>query len=139
VSGWAEIFLGVIAAATLAIAIGQVGLFVAAGRAFKRVERLADRLEADLKPLAGHLDTIGREASRAAALATAQVERADRLFADVAFRVEQTLDAVQAGVGATAREGAAVFAGLRAAMAAVRDARQRRARSRAEDEDALFI
>jgi hypothetical protein len=139
VNGWSELFLGVIALATLAIAIGQVGLFVALGRALKRVERLADRVEADLKPIFGHLDAIGRDASRAATLATAQVERADRLFADVVVRVDDTLNAMQSAVGSTAREGAALMAGFRAVLGALRDVRERRARSRAEDEDALFI
>jgi hypothetical protein len=139
VNGWSEVFLGVIALATLAIAVGQVGLFVAAGRALKRVERLADRVEADLKPIIGHLDAIGRDATRAAALATTQVERADRLFADVVLRVDDTLNALQTAVGSTAREGAAILAGFRAALTALRDVRERRSRSRAEDEDALFI
>lgn len=138
-SQWADIFLGVIAAATLAIAIGQVGLLVAAGRAFRRMERLADTVEHELKPIFSQLNAIGRDASRAATLATAQVERADRLLGDIIVRVEQTLNTIQSAVGATAREGAAVMAGFQAALAALRDLRTRRARSRAEDEDALFI
>ncbi len=138
-SEWTDVFLGVIALATLAIAIGQVGLFVAAGRAFKRVERVAERVEQEIAPLVSHLNAIGRDASHASALAAAQVERADRLLGDLAYRAEETLNTVQTAVGATAREGAAVMAGLRAALAAVRDLRERRARTRAEEEDALFI
>jgi hypothetical protein len=139
VNGWSEVFLGLIALATLAIAVGQVGLMVAAGRALRRVERLADRVEADLKPIFGHLDAIGRDATRAATLATAQVERADRLFADLVVRVDDTLNALHTAVGSTAREGAALLAGFRAALGVLRDVRERRARTRAEDEDALFI
>jgi hypothetical protein len=139
VSGWSDVFLGVIALATLAIAVGQVGLFVALGRALKRVERLAERVDSELKPVFGHLDAIGRDAARATSLAAAQVERADRLFADLAVRVDDTLNGVQSAVGSTAREGAAVLAGLRAALAALKDVRERRSRTRADEEDALFI
>jgi len=69
----AEVLLGVIALATLASAITQIGVIVAAGRVARRVERLADQFEQDLKPIFGHLNAIGRDASRAAALATEQV------------------------------------------------------------------
>lgn len=138
-SDWAVVFLGVIAVATLATAVVQIGVLVAAGRLARRIERLADKVEQDLQPIVGHLDAIGREASRATALATAQVERADQLFAEVARRVEQTMDGAQNALAGPAREGAALLAGLRAALAALRDLRAGRARQRAEDEDALFI
>ena len=104
-SRWTDVFLGVIALATLATAIVQIAVIVAAGRVARRVERLANQFEQDVKPLFAHLNAIGRDASRAAALATAQVERADKLFADVAVRVEQTLNVVQASIGRPAREG----------------------------------
>ena len=83
VSVWAEVFLGIIALATLAMAIAQIGVLVAAGRLARRVGRLIDQVELELKPVFGHLNAIGRDASRAAALATAQVERVDRLFTDL--------------------------------------------------------
>ena len=136
----ADIFLGIIAAATLAIAIVQIGVIIAAGRLARRVETLADQIERDLKPLFGHLNAIGRDASRAAALATAQVERADKLFADVAQRVELAMNTVQGTLGAPAREARAVLSAFKAAMQAIRDMRQDRSRQRrSDDEDALFI
>ena len=136
-----EVFLGVIAVATLAMAIVQVGVIVAAGRLARRVEELADRLEQDVKPLFGHLNAIGRDASRAAALATAQVERADQLFSDVAVRIDQALNNVQNSLGMPAREGRALISGFKAALQALRELRQngRSRQSRNEDEDALFI
>ena len=136
-----EVFLGVIAVATLAMAIVQVGVIVAAGRLARRVEELADRLELDVKPLFGHLNAIGRDASRAAALATAQVERADQLFSDVAIRIDQALNNVQNSLGIPAREGRALLSGFKAALQALRELRQngRSRQSRSEDEDALFI
>jgi len=127
--------------ATLAIAIAQIGIMVVAGRLARRVERLAEQIDRDLKPIFGHLNAIGRDASRAAALATAQMERADQLFSDLVVRIELTLNSLQTTIGAPAREGRALLAGLRAAIQALRELRQEgRARpSRSEDEDALFI
>jgi hypothetical protein len=134
-------WLGVIAIATLLIAIVQVGVLVVAGLLARRVAKLAHDLEQQAKPILSHLDAIGREASRAAALATVQVERADRLFADVAQRFEQTLAAVDASIGGPAREGRALLSGFRAAFQALRELRRdgRGRQGRGDDEDALFI
>ena len=140
-SVWSLVFLGVIAAATLAIAIVQIGVLVAAGRLARRVDALADQFEREMKPLFGHLNTIGHDASRAASLATAQVERADQLFGDVAVRIDQALNKLQASLSAPAREGRALLSAFKAAFQALRELRSR-ARSgqpRAEEEDALFI
>ena len=136
-----DVFLGIIAVATLAIAIAQIGVMVVAGRLAQRIGRLAEQIDRDLKPLFGHLNAIGRDASRAAALATAQVERADQLFSDRAGRIELTLNGLQATMGVPAREGRALLAGLRAAIQALRELRQegRARQSRSEDEEALFI
>jgi len=140
VSSWAEVFLGVIAVATLATAIVQIGVLVAAGRLARRIDRLADHVEQELKPIFGHLNAIGRDASRAASLTTAQVEHADRLFADLVERLEQTLNTVQSHIVWPAREGAALLSAFRAAMNVIGDLRPNsRNRSRTEDEDTLFI
>jgi hypothetical protein len=141
VSTATEIALGVIAAATLAIAIAQVGVMVVAGRLARRVDQLSNEFEREIKPIFGHLNTIGRDVSRAAALATAQVERADKLFADFAVRVDQALNSVQASLSTPAREGRALLSAFRAAFQAIRELRQtgRSRQSRGEDEDALFI
>ena len=138
---WSQVFLGVIAAATLAIAIVQIGVLVAAGRLARRVDALADQFEREMKPLFGHLNAIGRDASRAATLATAQVERADQLFGDVAVRIDLALNNLQATLGAPAREGRALLSAFKAAFQALRELRHRArsGQSRAEEEDALFI
>ena len=116
----AELFLGVIAAATLAMAIVQVGVIVVAGLLARRMIRLVDQVERDLRPLIDNVNAIGRDAARAASLAAAQVDRVDRLVTDLVGRVEQT------------------ELHNRAAVGAFRDARRARQR-RADDEDALFI
>jgi hypothetical protein len=140
VSGWSEVFLGVIAVATLAIAIAQIGVMVATTAAVRRMERLADRFEQEVGPVLGHLNAIGRDAARAASLAATQVERADRLFADLVLQVEQAVASVQQTIVAPAREGRALVTAFRAAFSAIRELRHSRARQgRGEDEDALFI
>ncbi len=134
----AEIFLGVIAAATLLMAIVQVGVIVVAGLLARRMIRLVDQVERELAPLFANVNAIGRDASRATALAVAQVERVDRLVGDLAARVERAVASVPPMIGRPAREGRAMMAALRAIVGALRDARRGRQR-RGDDEDAMFI
>jgi archaellum biogenesis protein FlaJ (TadC family) len=138
---WRDVFLAVIAVATVAIAVAQIAVIVAAASAAKRLGQLADTFEREVRPLVGHLNAIGRDAARAAHLATAQVERADKLFADVAQRFEQTLAGVEASISAPAREGRALLSAFRAAFQALRELRRdgRARQGRGDDEDALFI
>ena len=137
---WRDVFLGVIAVATLAIAVAQIGVIIAAAVMARRVGRMVEQIERDVKPLFGHLNAIGSDASRAVALAAVQVERADKLFGEVAGRIEQTLSVVQDSLDRPAREGRAMMGALRAAMQAIRELRNARARQgRGEDDDALFI
>jgi hypothetical protein len=82
---------------------------------------------------------VADEAGRATALATQQVERVDRLMADLAVRVDHTAAAVEEAIVTPAREGLALMAGVRAGLAALRGLRARRAARRVEEEDALFI
>jgi hypothetical protein len=141
VTVWADVFLGVIAVATLTTAVIQIAVIVVAGRAMRQMSDVVDRFERDIKPLIGHANAIGRDAARAAALAAAQVERVDRMFADFAVRIEQTVVSVQESIGGPAREARAIMAGLRAALQALGDVRRspRGRGGRGEDEEALFI
>jgi hypothetical protein len=140
VSGWTLGFLGAIAVATVLMAAIQVGAVIYASRLARKVQRISEQVEAEIKPLFTTLNQISVDAARAASLAAAQVERADRLFADVSLRVEQTVTALQNSIVAPARQGVALINGIRAALAALRAFRNHaRARSRSEDEDALFI
>jgi hypothetical protein len=137
VSVWGEVFLGVIAAATLAMAVVLVGAVIAAGRLARQLGRLGDDLEAQLRPIFDNLNAIGREASRAAALTSAQVDRVDRLFADVADRVDESVQSAFAALSGPAREGRALLSALAAFTRAMRDVKGRG--RTADDEDALFI
>jgi hypothetical protein len=135
------VFLGVIAVASLATAIVHVAVLVAAGLLARRVGRLADRIELEIRPVFESMQAIARDASKAAALATTQVERADRLFSDLAQRAEQTVNTIHESFGTSARNGRALINAFRVGFRAMRDLRQERARRRQgrDDEDALFI
>ena len=137
-SDWAVVFLGIIAAATLLTSILQVVVLLTAGQLLRRMGRFVDLIEQEAKPILDHLQSVSRDASRAAALATAQVERVDHLFGMLTARVEETLETVQTAVLKPAREVSALMAGLRAALEIVRDIRTRRKR-RPDDEDTLFV
>lgn len=136
---WAVLFLGLIALATLTTAIIQIAVVIVAGRLARRMERLADRVEREMKPMLGQLHAVSRDASRVSSLATAQAERLDRALGDLGGRLDETLAALQASAASTAREGAAVLSGIRAALTALKNRRAERSSSRAEEEDALFI
>ena len=137
---WATVFLGVIAVATLTTAILQVVLLVAATNLVRRITRFVDFIEIEVKPIIAQVDAIVRDASRAANLALAQVERADELLSNAMRRVEQTLATVHSLVIGALREGNALMMGFRALLAAVRGFQRRQStRRRAEDDEALFI
>ena len=136
-----DFFLGVIAAAVVVMAAIQVTAVVYAARAARRIDRLADRFEQDVKPIVASLQTVTSDAARATALAAVQVERVDRLFADLSQRIEQTLASLQDALVTPAKDGFAWLAGLKAVLAAFREFSRppRPRRSAAEDDDALFI
>jgi uncharacterized protein YoxC len=140
VNTWATVFLGVIAVATLTTAILQVVLLVAATNLVRRITRFVDFIEVEVKPIIAQVDAIARDASRAANLALAQVERADELLSNAMRRVEQTLATVHSLVIGALREGNALMMGFRALLAAIRGFQRRQStRRRAEDDEALFI
>lgn len=142
-----DVFMGIIAGAVLVIAVVQVAVAILALRATREIGQLSSRLDQEIRPIVANLQAISRDAARATALAAVQVERADRLFADLATRVEETIANVQHTVAsvqhtvAGATRGGAWLAGIRAAIAALRDLRAPSARrpTHAEEEDALFI
>lgn len=139
-----EVFLGIIAFAVLVMAFVQVGAIVAGFRLAKRVDQIARQLDEDIKPLLANLTAMSAEAARAAALAARQVERLDRVFGDMAERVDETLAAAQAFVTGPARQGMAIVHGFRAMFEAFRGFRESSRRRQAlrdtvDDEESLFI
>ncbi len=141
-SHWAEVFLGVIAFATLTTSIVLIALLVAAGRLARRVEHLVEKIDREITPAFGHLNDIARDAARAASLATLQVERVDRLFGDLGQAVDQTVGVVQGILSGPLRQGGVLSSAMSAfwaVLSVVRRARSGRGRSGRDDEDALFI
>lgn len=136
-----EVFLGIIALAVLVMAAIQVGAIVVAARLARRVDRLTTQLEQEIRPVFQNLNTLTADAARTVSLAANQVERADRLFGELAARVDHTLTTLQTRVLAPARDGMALLAGLRAALRTLTDLREtgRKRPTAVEEEDALFI
>ena len=148
-----DVFLGVIAISVLAMAIGQVAAVVLATRAVRQRRRDAWAARGDDSPDRGQRPAdicqrhqISEDAARATAIATAQVERAERLMDDVTRRVDETMTAVQDTILGPARTGWAVFQGLRDAFGAFFDRGPRPSRPRAHgpspaaaEDDASFI
>jgi hypothetical protein len=122
-------FLGLIALAVLAMAAGQVYALILTVRAMRQMGETFSRFERDIRPVVDNVNAMSADAKRAAALATAQVERADRLLTDVSRRVEDTVGIVQRSILAPARDGMAIFQGLKAALLAFRDIKSRSRRS----------
>jgi hypothetical protein len=108
--------------------------------AARRMGQVAERLERDLRPLVSNLQIVTSEAARVTTLAAAQMERADRMFADVTRRAEQVMAAVPALLG-PAGKGFAFLNGIKAALAAIHELRRssRRSPAHTDEEDPLFI
>jgi hypothetical protein len=135
-----NVFLGIIAAAVLVMAVIQVAAIVFAMSAAKRIGQAADRFERDLRPVMSNLQAITAEAARATSLATAQMERADRMFAELSRRAEQVVAGMPSLLGSGGR-GWAFLNGIKAALAAIQELRRssRRGAAHPDEEDALFI
>jgi predicted PurR-regulated permease PerM len=139
VSGRAEFFLGVIAVATLSTAIVQISVLVAAGLLFRRIQKLVDHIETELKPVFESVQAIARDAARATSLAAAQVERVDRAMTDLVERLERALNTIQGFMSGPFTSGMGWFNIARTFFNLVRGLRSDRRRSRGDEEDALFI
>lgn len=138
---WAVVLLGVIAGATLVMAIVQVSAMLAALRVARQAVELMTSVQRDIKPLVAKVQALADEASRTASLATAQAQKVDRLVTDLASRVDETAAIVQRAIITPAREGLAIVAAVKAGLAALRGLRDLRPGHgrHAEEEDPLFI
>ena len=142
VSDWAGVWLGVIALSTLVMAVIQVGAIIYGARAARRLEVVLGRVETDIKPILERAQQVSTDAARMSALAAVQVERVDQVFTDLTQRVDQTATMIQQALVSPAREGAALFAAVRATIGALRGLRGhgRQTPPRGvEEDDALFI
>lgn len=139
--GWSGVFLGVIAAATLVMALIQVGAIIAALRLSRQAQQALQSVHQEVKPLLARAQAIAEEASRTVALATAQAQKVDRLLTDLSQRVDETATVLQEAIITPAREGLAIVAAVKAGLAALRGVRSLGTRNgrHAEEEDPLFI
>jgi ABC-type multidrug transport system fused ATPase/permease subunit len=135
-----ETFLGVIALATVVMALIQVGAIIAILRVARQAQQTMSDLHRDVRPLIERASAVADEASRTAALATIQAQKVDRLLTDLTGRIEQTAIMVQDAIITPAREGMAIVAALKAGLGALRGFRDRPRHGRtADEEDPLFI
>lgn len=135
-----EAFLGIIAAATLLMALVQVGAIVAMLRLARQAQQTIAEVHRDVRPLIAKATAVADEASRTATIATVQAEKVDRLLTDLAVRIDETAGVVQQAIITPAREGIAIVAALKAGFEALRGFRERPRHGRAADEeDSLFI
>jgi hypothetical protein len=135
-----NVFIGIIAIATLVMALVQVAFIVYGWTIARRVSKMLDQVERELKPVLDSVSSIARDAARASSLAVVQVERVDRLFTDLTDRVEQTATTFERAILTPLREGAAVIAGIKAVLAIFKSMMGRTTSNpRSEEEDPLFI
>jgi hypothetical protein len=135
-----DLFLGTIAVATALMALVQIGAIVVAARLARQAQQTLTAVHSEIRPLIAKVSNVADEASRTAALASAQVQKIDRLVTELSRRVDETATVVQQAIVTPAREGVAIFAAVKAGLAALRGlADLRRGSSRAEEEDPLFI
>jgi ribosomal protein L17 len=135
-----ETFLGIIALATLLMALIQVGAIVAILRVARQAQQSIAEVQRDVRPLIAKATAVAEEASRTATIATVQAEKIDRLLTDLAVRIDETAGVVQQAIITPAREGMAIVAALKAGLGALRGFRERPRHGRsADEEDPLFI
>jgi hypothetical protein len=140
VNDWPLIFLGVIALSTLVMALIQVGAIIATMKLAREAQAVLTSVTQEVRPLLAKASTLADDASRTVALATAQMQKVDRLVTDVAKRVDDTSAVVQHAIVTPAREGAAIVAAIKAALGVLRNMGTQRGPGRhSEEDDALFI
>ncbi|MCY4662846.1 MAG: hypothetical protein OXF93_24050 [Acidobacteria bacterium] len=121
----ATLLLGVIAAATAVMAVVQVGMFVCGLLLSRRVNRLIEVVEQEMRPVVDRVGTLSDDAARLSSLAVARIERVDRAFERITRRLEETMKAAQDAVVEPARQGMLLAHVLRAGLAALRNVKER--------------
>jgi len=124
-----EVFLGVIAVATLVMALIQVCLVIAGIIAVKRMYDMLLRVENTMKPVLAHVDELVIDATASVAAVRVQIDRVEQQAVQVLKRTDQAVQRVQDYLVAPAREGMALAAGARAVFGAFREPLMRAFRS----------
>jgi ElaB/YqjD/DUF883 family membrane-anchored ribosome-binding protein len=116
-----EVFLGVIAVATLVMALVQLGVLVAGIVAVKRLNETLVRVEESVKPVLAHVDDLVVDATASVAAVRVQLDRVEQQAVQVLKRTDQAVQRVQDYLVAPARQGIAMAAGARAVFGALRE------------------
>lgn len=136
-----EVFLGIIALATVAMAVLQIGAALAVSRLARDAQKTFTSVQDDVKPLIAKVSALAEEANQTVSIAKVQAEKIDLLVTTLTRRIDETSMVVQQAVMTPAREGLAILAAVKAGLGALRGFRdiapgQGR---HAEEEDPLFI
>ena len=136
-----EVFLGIIALATVAMAVLQIGAALAVSRLARDAQKTFTSVQDDVKPLIAKVSALAEEANQTVSIAKIQAEKIDLLVTTLTRRIDETSVVVQQAVMTPAREGLAILAAVKAGLGALRGFRdiapgQGR---HAEEEDPLFI
>jgi hypothetical protein len=121
----ATLLLGVIAAATAVMAVVQIGMLIGGMLLTRRVNRLIEVVEQELRPVVDRVGTLSDDAARLSSLAVTRIERVDRAFERITARLEETIKAAQDAVVEPARQGMVLAHVLRAGLAALRSMKER--------------
>ena len=105
-----EVFLGIIALATLAMAVLQIGAALAVSRLARDAQKTFTSVQDDVKPLIAKVSALADEANKTASLAKVQAEKIDVLVTTLTRRIDETSVVVQQAVMTPAREGLAILA-----------------------------
>lgn len=130
-------FLGLIALATVTMAVIQVAAIVYASRTVKQATAAMAKLQGDLAPILANARRATEDAARMTTMALVQVERVDAFVTSATARVDDTLAAVQEAIAGPLRKGSVLWAGLEALLAFFAARRGRKAPE--DDDESLFI
>ena len=114
------VLLSVIAIATVIIAVVQIGVVIFAVRLAKRLSRLVDVVEHEIRPTLARVDAVSSDVARVTSLASTQAERLDQITSHLVDKIDEILTAADRSVFAPLRQGAGFLFGLRAALSAFR-------------------
>ena len=115
------LLLSVIATATVIMAVVQIGVVVFAARLAKRVSRLVDVIEHEIKPTLARVDAVSSDVARVTSLASNQAERLDQITSQLIEKIDDILTVADRSVFAPLKQGAGFLFGLRAALSVFRD------------------
>ena len=93
-----DVFLGIIAAAVLVMAVIQVGAIVMAARAARRVGEAMARFEEDVRPIVANLKSVSADAARISSVAATQAEQAEQVLSRLRDRIDGLVQALQEAI-----------------------------------------